>query len=198
MDQSRGIKKKIERKKRKGQRKMRLKRAKKEQLAQVKQLYKTAFPKEERRPFFLLQLEMKKRVMEILSVEEDGFAGLLISSFYKDLVLIEFLAIDDRRRGEGLGSKVLALAKKRYKGRRVLLEIEIPDEDADATDDKVRRKEFYARNGFLPSGVEVMFHGVPMMLLTMNGEEITFAEYKKLYQTTSGYFLTRLLKISQY
>ena len=117
MDQSRGIKKKIERKKRKGQRKMRLKRAKKEQLAQVKQLYKTAFPKEERRPFFLLQLEMKKRVMEILSVEEDGFAGLLISSFYKDLVLIEFLAIDDRRRGEGLGSKVLALAKKSKKKR---------------------------------------------------------------------------------
>ena len=87
---------------------MKLKRVKKQDLRQVKELYKTAFPKEERRPFFLLNWEMKKRVMEILAVEENGFAGLLISSFYKDIVLIEFLAIDDGRRGDGLGSKVLS------------------------------------------------------------------------------------------
>ncbi|MBO8463219.1 MAG: GNAT family N-acetyltransferase [Firmicutes bacterium] len=176
---------------------MRLKRAKKEQLAQIKQLYETAFPKEERKPFFLLQWQMKRKVMEILSIEENGFVGLLISSFYKDLVLIEFLAIDDKRRGEGLGSKVLDLAKKRYQARRVVLEIEIPDENAAISDNKVRRKEFYARNGFLPAGVEVMFHGVPMMLLTIDGKSVTFAEYKKLYQNTSGYLITSLLKISE-
>ena len=176
---------------------MKLKRVKKQDLRQVKELYKTAFPKEERRPFFLLNWEMKKRVMEILAVEENGFAGLLISSFYKDIVLIEFLAIDDGRRGDGLGSKVLSLAKKRYKGRRIVLEIERPEPDCDPSDMKLRRKEFYERNGFFSTGTKTMLHGVPMILIAERGKTISFEEYKKLYQNTAGRLMTRWIGISE-
>ena len=83
--------------------------------------------------------------MEILCVEEKGeFVGILISSFSKDLVLIEYFAINPNQRGGGIGSKVLQLVKKRYQGRRIMLEIETPDGE----EIKARREEFYKRNGF--------------------------------------------------
>ena len=50
---------------------------------EVKQLYEQAFPKEERRPFWMLSRQCKKGVMEILTIEEEEEnVGLIISSFY--------------------------------------------------------------------------------------------------------------------
>lgn len=173
---------------------MRLKRMTKQEKSQVKILYQQAFPKEERRPFSLLLWECKKRVMEILCVEEKGeFVGILISSFSKDLVLIEYFAINPNQRGGGIGSKVLQLVKKRYQGRRIMLEIETPDGE----EIKARREEFYKRNGFQDIGVPILFCGVNMKVLSLDGISISYEEYKKHYKKTAGLLVTKLIGISK-
>lgn len=156
---------------------------------EVKQLYEQAFPKEERRPFWMLSRQCKKGVMEILTIEEEEEnVGLIISSFYKQIVLVEYFAVMSNQRGNGIGGRALTLAKERYKGKTLILEIEQPDPNIH--DMKMRRQEFYNRHGFLDAGVEIYFHGVPMKILSYDGKQISYEQYKNHYKKTAGTLLT--------
>ena len=161
---------------------------------EVKQLYEQAFPKEERRPFFMLIRQCKKGVMEILTVEEDGeVLGIAIASCYETIVLLEYFAVVSKERGNGIGGRALELIKKRYQAKRLVLEIEQPEENRE--DMKFRRQEFYKRHGFLDIGVFLMFHGVPMKLLSYEGKKVSYEEYKQHYKKTAGRILTCYLNI---
>ena len=69
--------------------------------------------------------------MEILSIENDtgDFLGLAITILYKDIVLLDYFAVDDNQRNNGAGSSALRMLLERYLGKRFLLEIEAPDDD---------------------------------------------------------------------
>lgn len=163
----------------------------------LQRLFEEAFPVEERRPFSLLEQEVEQGFMELLVIEVDCVpSGLVFTSFQGELVLLEFLAIDPSKRGQGLGSQVLSILKERYKGKRLFLEIETPMTN-DRTDIRYRREQFYIQNEFLPIGVFVLFQGVKMKLLSRNGEKITFQEYKEHYDKTVGLSYAKKLGIQK-
>lgn len=163
----------------------------------LKALYEEAFPIEERRPFSLLEQEVEQGFMELLVMEVDNVpSGLVFTSFQGELALLEFLAIDEKKRGQGLGSQVLSLLKERYKEKRFFLEIETPMIDNN-TDIRYRREQFYIQNGFLPIGVFVLFQGVKMKLLSLHGEKVTFEEYKEHYEKTVGLSYAKKMGIEQ-
>lgn len=163
----------------------------------LQMLYEEAFPIEERRPFSLLEQEVEQGFMELLLIEVDQApSGLVFTSFQGNLTLIEFLAIDPSKRGQGLGSQALSLLKERYKGKRLFLEIETPVTQ-EKTDRKVRREKFYIENDFLPIGICVLFQGVKMKLLSLHGEKITFEEYKEHYDKTVGFSYAKKLGIQK-
>lgn len=163
----------------------------------LKDLYEEAFPIEERRPFSLLEQEVEQGFMELLVIEVDGVpSGLVFTSFQGELALLEFLAIDEKKRGQGLGSQVLSLLKDRYKEKRFFLEIETPMIDNN-TDIRYRREQFYIQNGFLPIGIFVLFQGVKMKLLSLHGEKITFEEYKEHYDKTVGISYAKKMGIEE-
>lgn len=162
-----------------------LRSCRKEDIPKIRRLYRSAFPRAERKPFWLIQGRSKKGAMEILTIEENGFAGLAIMMYHKENVLLDYFAVEEEKRGCGTGAKALHMLKEKYKDKRFLLEIELPDGKDDEI--KIRRKNFYLRNGMGETGQKVILFGVPMEILT-TGFDIDFDEYLDIYKNTLGMF----------
>lgn len=170
---------------------MEIRKAKGRELRWVKRTYLESFPKSERKPFGLMKLKAKQGVMELLAVFEKGRpVGLAITVLYRDMVLLDYFAIHRAYRGQNRGSAALALLKERYAGKRLILEIELPDEKAVNREERVRRKQFYLKNGMVETGLKVCVFRVPMEVLT-DGRPVTYEEYHGIYRETIGTVFAR-------
>lgn len=158
------------------------------QLERVKDLYETAFPASEKKPFSMILEKREEGLAEILSIEDENkqFCGLLITALYKDLVLIDYFAIDEESRGRGIGSEALKIFCNRYGNKRIFLEIESTVSDKEEDHDiKIRRKHFYQRNGFGCMPYFVLLFGVEMEIMTYNGK-VSYDEYHELLDKVYG------------
>ena len=91
----------------------------------IEDLYLSAFPLAERKPFSLMVQKQAEGTMEILSIEdENDFLGLAIFAHDKDIALLDYFAISDKMRGQGVGSRAIRALQKIYAGKRFVLEIE--------------------------------------------------------------------------
>ena len=152
----------------------------------IKQLYKTAFPRYERKPLWIVRMKNKKGEADIWVIEEeDSFAGFAITVNELDMVLLDYFAISEEKRSSGLGSKALKLLQEQYANKRFFLEIECEDESADNAAERVRRKSFYLRNGMSEIGVKANVYTVDMELLSFNCH-VSFEDYEKLYHASYG------------
>ena len=192
----------------------------KKQLKNVHDLYEEAFPKSEKKPFQMILEGREKGNYGIMAIEgEKGeFLGLAITMHYKELVLLDYFAIDSGCRGTGVGGEALRELQRRYAGKKFLLEIEstvghgdgnnkdrydkagnskggydkggnnkdgydmqnekIPDEEAIL---RLRRKDFYLRNGMQPMDFLVNLFGVEMEIMTYDCT-VTFEEYYSILE----------------
>lgn len=158
------------------------------QLERVKDLYENAFPASEKKPFSMILKKREEGLAEILSIEDENkqFCGLLITALYKDLVLIDYFAIDEESRGSGIGSEALKIFCNRYGNKRIFLEIESTVSDKEEDHDiKIRRKHFYQRNGFGCMPYLVLLFGVEMEIMTYNGK-VSYDEYHELLDKVYG------------
>lgn len=177
-----------------------------EQMKNVRELYDIAFPKEERKPFSLILQKRDEGVTEILAIEDETgtFYGLVITILYKDIVLLDYFAIAEARRGGGVGSEILRLLQERCEGRRLLLEIEdttrlpgieetevrvncvrsdVSEQQLSPEDrQKIRRKAFYLRNRMRPMNYRVELFGVDMEILTYPAP-VAYEEYHEIFET---------------
>lgn len=173
-----------------------------QQMKQIRKLYDTAFPKEERKPFSLILQKRDEGVTEILAIEDEngGFYGLALTILYKDIVLLDYFAIAEEKRGGGIGSEVLRLVQERCEGKRLLLEIEdttkltsadldmdrascqtMPEQSGAQDRQKLRRKAFYLRNGMRPMDYLVELFGVDMEILTYP-VPVAYEEYHEIFE----------------
>jgi len=147
----------------------------------LKKLYQTAFPRSEKKPYLLIERKCREGSMERMAIEEDGqFLGLAITILHKDIVLLDYFAVSPESRGKGIGSAILKELTVRYPGKRILLEIEDPEEPCKNREDRLRRKAFYLRNGLTVQNYKVWLFGVKMLILTLGGS-VTFEEYHETY-----------------
>lgn len=153
-----------------------------EQLEQIRFLYEAAFPASEKKPFSLILEKRATGAVEILVIEDEKkrFRGLLITILHKDMVLIDYFAIDETYRGIGIGTDVLKLFTSRYANKRIFLEIESTvSEFVEDYEIKQRRKEFYEKNGFLSMNYLVNLFGVEMEILSFHSN-VCFDEYHEM------------------
>lgn len=153
------------------------------QIDNIRTLYLEAFPAIERKPFDILLKKAEEGVVEFLSLEgEDGaFKGLAITALYRDMVLLDYFAVTASERGGGVGSKALSLLKEYYADRRLILEIERTDIEADNIEQRQRRKAFYLKNGMKQMPFLVNIFGTDMEVLTYECE-VNYEEYHKIYE----------------
>lgn len=154
----------------------------KQQMDAIYELYMTAFPKEERKPFALMLEKCQDGSMEMLSIEdeENNFLGLAIFVLYDDLALLDYFAIAEDKRNCGLGSEALTCLQKYYLGKRFFLEIENAKVDAPNQEERRRRRAFYLKNNMTVMPFMVDLFGVEMEILTYQSI-LTPKEYMSLY-----------------
>ena len=152
----------------------------------IEDLYLQAFPKSERTPFSLMLQKQAEGTMELLSIEENNrFLGLAIFAYDKDIALLDYFAISEKFRGQGIGSRAIKALQTIYAGKRFVLEIEttkIPCEDLEMRE---HRKAFYLRNGLHTMNFDVNLFGVEMEILS-NAEYLTYEEYLDVYKNACG------------
>ena len=158
------------------------------QMLKVRLLYREAFPRCERKPFSMIQKMAELGKTDLWCFEDDGgFAGLAATINGEDKILIDYLAVAKRRRGTGVGTKMLSALIEHYKDFGVFLEIEELDPTAPNNAERIRRKDFYLRAGLTPMDTHVKLFGVDMELLGKNCH-LTFDEYREFYLTNYSKF----------
>ncbi|MBQ3009896.1 MAG: GNAT family N-acetyltransferase [Oscillospiraceae bacterium] len=148
----------------------------------IYRLYCSAFPVSERKPFSMITSMYRKGTTDVWYCSDDGkFVGIAITINGTDSILLDYFAMDKHLRGKGYGSAILNAVIKHYSPKTVFGEIETVFEDCDDLDMRIRRKQFYLRNGLKEMGVMVYLFGVKMELLTSD-RSMSFEEYRNFYR----------------
>lgn len=135
----------------------------------ARELYLSSFPEAERIPFDDL-LRMRDPGHSFLWLEDEGsLLGIAYVVESDDLVFLLYLAVDPEWRGCGLGSDIIWMVKCRCNGRRLFLNIEPTDEEADNIAQRLRRLNFYHRNGFVEEGTYDVTGGMRYLLMSWGG-----------------------------
>lgn len=134
---------------------------------QIKYLYRSAFPAEERAPFRLLMKRRGREGVDFWAVyadeacapsggsgtEREGAAseglvwvGLAYVISTEHLAYLFYLAMDASCRGKGYGSGTLQDLIRQYADKNLLIAIEQLEEDAPNYTERVKRKQFYLKN----------------------------------------------------
>ena len=145
-------------------------------------LYLEAFPTAERKPFGMILKMYRNGKTDIWCVEYEGkFAGLAITINGEQIILLDYLAIEKRRRGEGVGSAALRQIRKQYEDKGLFIEIESTLEDAPNRLQRQRRKRFYLSCGMEEMGTTAELFGVRMELLG-SGCWLDYEQYHAFYR----------------
>jgi len=144
-----------------------------------KALQKRAFPPEEQYPFWVLKLLACRKGINYLAHYENGlFCGISYTSGTDSMMYVLYLAVNDEIRSKGYGTKILNQLKEMSIGKEVTLNVEPLDEKADNYSQRVRRMEFYIRNGFRDTGYRLVdLTGEYSVLSTAN--DFSIEEYMK-------------------
>jgi GNAT superfamily N-acetyltransferase len=156
---------------------------------QVKDIYCEAFPKCERKPFFMLKHSVRTgKVQMLAAMEGELLLGFLAAVPYEDMVMVDYLAVSDKIRSKGTGSRLLQELCSRFAEKKVVLLIERPDVPAENINQRLARRKFYFKNQFTSSGIYINGAGGEMEVLNFGGT-VSGQEYMKLQK----YALGRLL-----
>lgn len=152
------------------------------QWADIYKLYQKAFPASEKKPFWMIVKMHRKGASDVWRFTRDGkFAGLIITINGDSHILLDYLAVDEKQRGTGIGTEILQLMRSHYTGKGVFLEIESVYEDCDNKNQRLRRKHFYEKSGMKSMEVFVWLFGVKMELMGFDCR-LTFDQYHDFYR----------------
>lgn len=156
-------------------------------IEKVKTLYFAAFPKEEQKPFDLILQKQKDGFVDVLAIESDGnFVGLAITGTYKNLVLLDYFAIEDDFRNRKFGTTAFNLIKNRYRDKKFFLEIENPENlECNNKLERLRRRNFYLKNSMIETPYLIDLLGVEVKILA-NTAILTYEEYLSVYSNVFG------------
>lgn len=159
----------------------------------LKKLYLTSFPAEERAPFFLMLHKTKKGRSDMIIATENGeFAGFVYMVCHLDMAYIFYLAIDESKRGKGLGGAVLEALKSKYCGKRIFLAREQLDSSSKNYAQRVSRRNFYCRCGFEDMPCKIKEGAVVYDVMGIGGK-ITSGDYDQLIKMWAGKMLLKIV-----
>lgn len=171
---------------------MRLLQVQKEQWNEVKEIYLEAFPRRERKPFLSLRHSVKRGKVQLLTAVEGkqllGFAAVIP---YKNMVMVDYLAVSGKIRSKGTGSRILQEVCRQFADKKIVLLIEKEDAQAENAQQRIARRRFYIKNGFTSS--DIFIDGKSGAMEIMNfGERVTPQEYLDLQKYALGTLFFRL------
>jgi len=152
------------------------------QWAEIYRLYQRAFPASEKKPFSMIVKMFRKGTSDVWRFTREGkFAGIIITINGEAFILLDYLAVEEKQRGTGIGAEILQLMRGHYAGKGVFLEIESVYEDCDNKAQRIRRKHFYEKCGMTSMEVFVWLFGVKMELMGFDCR-LSYEDYHDFYR----------------
>lgn len=152
-----------------------------EEVKHAKTLYCRAFPKNERRPFAELVDNRLGDTEVFCFFDAELFVGMAAVMNSPDISHIVYLAVDDMLRGHGYGSQALTLLHNYYAGKRLMVDIELPDGTSDNEEQREARKRFYLRAGYRETPVKYRWRSENYEILSFGGS-ITEQDYEDFWK----------------
>ena len=150
----------------------------------VKQIYVDAFSKEERMPFPMMIAMSYLWNTEFLSYYDgDTLCGIIYLATVGRQTFVMFFAVDEKQRSCGYGSQILDCVQKAYPKNKIIISIEpCCDKSTDNLEVRIRRKNFYLRNGYKETGY-FMKLGTTQEIIIKNGvfSKLKFRMFFALY-----------------
>ena len=147
-----------------------LSRQKKTEGQKIKQLYETAFPKDEQIPWDDLMRLVEEMSLDFTAYYEgEEFIGFTIVYPRKSFNWFWYFAVREELRGKGYGQQILTQLIERYKGQPFVLDMESTTQVCDNLAQRKRRQAFYLRNGFRDTHVYRTYNDI-IMTIMMKGE----------------------------
>ena len=101
----------------------------------IKEIYNEAFPKAERKPFFTVRRSVNKgKALLLTAMENEALRGFVLVIPYKNMVMVDYLAVSSKTRSRGTGSKIMQEVCRYFPGKKIVLLIERPDDTAENKD----------------------------------------------------------------
>ena len=151
-------------------------------LPQVKALYESAFPANERIPIkHVLDDKIKREFWAFF--DGDLFCGFSNSITHGSITNIVYFAVVPELRSRGYGSQILQAIRRQHPDTRIVVDIEVEEDskDAEELERRNRRREFYTRNGFDSSPVDYVWQGEHYRLLSAGGT-VTDKEFRDFWK----------------
>ena len=124
-----------------------------ERRAQISRLNLLSFPEEERLDLDSIFPSSGKGEPDFWTIEEEGrFAGFFMVRRSGKIVYIAYFAVEPALRGRGIGSRALRRLTALYPDCQTVVDFEAPDSRCPNNGERVKRRNFYLRNGFFPTG----------------------------------------------
>ncbi len=139
-------------------------------LGKIKALYVDAFPENERFSFSMM-IKNESGHYETFGFYKDGeFCGFAILLNSGDISHIIYFATLPEVRGLGLGAKALGALARIKVGMKIIVDIERPDPRLPDCEIRLRRKNFYIRNGYKETEVRYRWQDESYEILVLGGE----------------------------
>ena len=162
---------------------------------EIKEIYNEAFPKAERKPFFTVRRSVNKgKALLLTAMENEVLQGFVMVIPYKNMVMVDYLAVSSKIRSHGIGSKIMQEVCKRFSDKKIVLLIEQLDNTAENKEQRIARRKFYFKNGFTSSNIYITGRSGNMEVLNFGGT-VSVQEYMGLQQYTLGKLMFRLAGI---
>lgn len=148
---------------------------------EVQMLYEEAFPEEERLPWEdLIRLTDAMPLDFTAYYDIDTFVGLTIVLPRENYNWFWYFAVNEQLRGKGYGQKILNHIIQQYQAKRLILDMESPRQECDNLDQRLRRRDFYLRNGFRDTEAEKTFEGITYTILMKGEGTFTSKDYDEI------------------
>lgn len=154
-----------------------------------------AFPEEQLIPIWQLRLLAKLRRGNKFTAYYDGehFAGLSFTTENSEAVFVLYLAVNAKMRSKGYGSHILRQIMDQAGTRPVILDVEEENEQATNTQQRLRRKDFYRRHGFINTGYVLEEEGERFEILATS-TSCDVGVYRQLLRLVSfGFYRPRII-----
>lgn len=151
---------------------------------EIKEIYTSSFLKEDRMPFWMMLLMSRLPNTDFLSFyDRETLCGFIYMASIRRLTFVMFFAVDEKLRSRGYGGRILNQLQSIHAGNKIVISIEPCDENAEDIEQRVRRKKFYAANGYAETGYFIKMGGKRQELLVRNGtfDKQEFARFFMLY-----------------
>ena len=162
----------------------------------VKRLYLSAFPPEERRPLCSLWLlsAIRPKVSLLAYLDGKNLCGFTLTVDSEKYLYISFIAVNPDLRGKGYGSQMLTQLRQAHPEQALLVEVEAPEEDAANYPQRVKRIAFYHKNGFYDLDRTITGRGVAYRLLSTD-QTFDRAAYQAIFPHLSFGIRARLRQL---